>query len=182
MMNKHKPDMTALENLPPEAVEAFSGLLPERRPAPERLQAMQDKILKGVRAQKPPMGSETLFADQGLWLKFDDFIDFKILHQDPKTQVQTALWRLKPGADFPAHGHASDEECLVLSGSISIGGHELKAGDFHYMYAGHRHPNITSREGALLMIRAEELGEPGVGMAAFLKLRNLVKSGMGKRV
>jgi len=165
-------DSDALAALSPAAVEALAASLPERAPGPERQEVMRARILDSVRGLQPPTGSDTLFGDEGIWLKFDDYIDFKILHADPRRRIQTALWRLKPGANFPPHGHRSDEECLVLSGEISIGDHRLKAGDFHYMYAGHRHPPITSRDGALLMIRAEELNEPGPALSALLRMRN----------
>lgn len=171
------PDPNPIAGLDPAAVEALAGSLPGKAPSPDRREAMRGRILAGVRSLQPPPGSSTLFSDEGVWLKFDDFIDFKILHAEPARKQQTALWRLKPGANFPPHGHRSDEECLVLSGSVAIGSHRLRAGDFHYMYAGAKHPPITTEDGALLLIRAEELGPPGPALSALLKLRNLVRQG-----
>lgn len=167
----------SLEALDPAAVEALAACLPPTTPTPERREAMRRRILSDVAELTPPMGGSTLFAGEGRWLKFDDYIDFKILHADPKHRIQTALWRMKPGANFPGHQHGQDEECLVLSGEIRIGTHRLGAGDFHLMRAGHAHPDITSETGAMLLIRAEELHEPGPLPSAFLKLRNFVKHG-----
>lgn len=152
-------DRQTFKSWPPELIACLSA---QAAPAPSGAQrlAMLTRLMAQVQALQRPPGSATLLAEEGVWLNFDGLIAFKILHADAEQTFQTALWRLKPGACFPPHPHACDEECLVLEGAISVGGHALKAGDFHLMRAGHPHPSIYSEHGALLL-RAEPLAAPG---------------------
>ena len=73
-------------------------------------------------------------------------------------QTETGLWRLEPGAIIPAHGHKHEEECLVVSGSIEYAGRTLFSGDFLGAAKGDHQGEITSINGALLLIRSELRG------------------------
>lgn len=73
-------------------------------------------------------------------------------------QTETGLWRLEPGAIIPAHGHKHEEECLVVSGSIEYAGRTLFSGDFLGAVKGDHQGEITSINGALLLIRSELRG------------------------
>ncbi len=70
-------------------------------------------------------------------------------------QTETGLWRLDPGALIPAHGHKHEEECLVVSGTISYAGRTLTSGDFLGAAKDERQGAITTDTGALLLIRGE---------------------------
>jgi len=149
---------------------------PDIAPAPARQQVMKDRLLARVAGDLSlPTGARTVRAQQGDWIRFDDHIDFKILHCDQASTVQTALWRLKPGAVFPSHDHQVDEECLVLEGELAFGEHPLFAGDFHFMKAGHVHPVGWSKSGCLLMIRADPVEPPGRVAGALLAVHNFVQ-------
>jgi quercetin dioxygenase-like cupin family protein len=71
----------------------------------------------------------------------------------PKPKL--ACGRLAPGAIIPAHSHAHEEECLVLSGSIQYAGRTLYTGDFLGAAIGEHQSAIISPEGAMLLIRSE---------------------------
>ena len=100
-----------------------------------------------------PEGGKTIYKGEGEWFAISDKISIKILHQDFESKIQSALWRLKPGAVIPGHRHHHDEECLVMEGDIRIGQHKLSSGDFHLMHGGSYHPDLVSDHGALLYLR-----------------------------
>lgn len=100
-----------------------------------------------------PVGGITNRASLQEWFEMDEHVSIKILHQDHVKKVQTALWRLKPGAVIAGHRHKNDEDCLVLEGSVQFGNHILREGDFHTMEPGSYHPDIFSETGALLFLK-----------------------------
>ena len=102
-----------------------------------------------------PIGTRTIRSDEGEWHKVTDKISIKVLYQDLVSKMQTALWRVEPGAEMPAHHHSGgDEECLVLDGEVTFGEHRLTKGDFHLGISGSDHGHARSNTGALLLIRA----------------------------
>jgi quercetin dioxygenase-like cupin family protein len=104
----------------------------------------------------PPAGTVTIRAsDSSGWQVVDDKVSLKVLREDREHGNRTVLIRMAPGAIIVAHRHSQEEECLVLEGSIEIGTHVLHRGDMHIAQPGAAHAPITSRAGALLMIRAE---------------------------
>jgi len=79
-------------------------------------------------------------------------ITAKVLAVDARRSVATLLIRAVPGAVYPSHRHHGPEECLVLRGSIVIDGRVLRAGDFHHADADSDHGEITTTEGAEVLI------------------------------
>ena len=77
----------------------------------------------------------------------------KTLHVDQLAQRATILVRMAPGASYPGHRHAGDEDCFVISGSLQIGDITMRTGDFQHAPAGSRHPVQTTDEGCLLFIQ-----------------------------
>ena len=65
---------------------------------------------------------------------------------------KTMLVRLSPGACVPAHHHTSDEQCLVLEGTLSDGEITVQSGDFVYMPAGSTHRELSSVRGCTFLI------------------------------
>ncbi len=82
-------------------------------------------------------------------------VSIRPLRLDTAANTQTSLWRLEPGAVIPPHDHLSEEECLVMEGSITWDGHEYFAGDFLLARPGAHHEPFVSPRGALLVIRSE---------------------------
>ena len=60
--------------------------------------------------------------------------------------------RAEPGAVYPSHKHHGPEECFVISGSVVIDGRVLRAGDFHHADEDSDHGEITTTEGAEVLI------------------------------
>lgn len=79
----------------------------------------------------------------------------KVLRLDRAANSQTVLIRMQPGASLHAHAHTQEEECYVVEGEITIGTHHLRAGDMHMAAAASHHDVISTRTGALLMVRSE---------------------------
>ena len=79
-------------------------------------------------------------------------ISARILAVDRTRSLVTLLIRAEPGAVYPPHKHHGAEECLVLSGSVVLDGRVLRAGDFHHADADTDHGEITTTEGAEVLI------------------------------
>jgi quercetin dioxygenase-like cupin family protein len=78
--------------------------------------------------------------------------------------VASMLVRMDPGAKGADHGHALDEDCLVLQGDMYLGDILLRAGDYQLAPAGGSHFDIASDEGALFYFHG--LLDPAVFGAA----------------
>jgi quercetin dioxygenase-like cupin family protein len=149
----------------PSAVEdAFADNLAPRLPAePGRATALRERVLGRARAERPRF--LTVRAADGEWQPLSPAVAVKILDDDGA--MQSFLLRLDPGARLPAHEHrASDELCIVLEGSATLGDIEVSAGDYHVAFAGSAHGEVVSRDGALLFLRTASGSIPHRGAAA----------------
>ena len=81
-------------------------------------------------------------------------IRMKILAISERNGYATLLLDIDPGVRFPAHYHAGDEECFILSGSVHTLGRRLGPGDFLHADAGTHHPEVWTEEGARLLLVA----------------------------
>ena len=114
--------------------------------------SIKERVMNRVMAPCPE-GGQSSYAEKADWTKITDKLDVKVLTQDLEKKIQTAYWRLKPGAVVPGHYHHNDEDCLVIEGDIRFGDHHLYAGDFHSMKQGSTHPSMTTSNGALLYLK-----------------------------
>ena len=135
---------------------ALAGLLPDDPPVSARASALRARILDTARRSR----TQVVRAEEGEWTPFLPGIHIKTLRRDPHSRTQTSLWRIEAGAVIPPHPHASEEECLVLWGSVVHDGVEYHTGDYLLAAPGERHQAFTSPGGALLMIRGEFLPDP----------------------
>ena len=89
------------------------------------------------------------------WEAFWPNVWVKVLRQDIVNNIQTALFRLLPGAVVPPaqQQRGLDEQCLVLEGEVLIGGRRIAQGDTHSARNGQQQ-RITSLTGAMLMVRS----------------------------
>jgi anti-sigma factor ChrR (cupin superfamily) len=124
---------------------ALAGELTPHTPS-ENLRA---RVLAGI-SQRP---TRLLQAEEGEFLPVLKGVAVKRLRADDDTE--TAIWRMDAGTTIPAHGHAHEEECLVLGGSIVYAGRTLATGDYLGAAAGEHQSEIFSATGALLLIRGE---------------------------
>lgn len=135
---------------------ALAGLLPDDPPDAARAGALRERILATARRSR----TQVVRAGEGEWTPFVPGIHVKTLRKDLHSCTQTSLWRIEPGAVIPPHPHASEEECLVLSGSVVHDGVRYQTGDYLLAAPGERHKAFTSPEGAVLLIRGEFLPDP----------------------
>jgi anti-sigma factor ChrR (cupin superfamily) len=77
-------------------------------------------------------------------------IDMKILLEDTKTGLMTALFRWQPGAELALHEHVEIEQTFVLEGSLVDDEGEVRAGDYVWRPKGNRHV-ARSPNGALVL-------------------------------
>lgn len=116
---------------------------------------LRDRIRAAVASSAPPPGTRTLRAADGEWTEIAPLVLQKVLRLDRAARSQTVLIRMQPGSSLHAHVHTQEEECYVVEGEISIGAHRLRAGDMHVAAPGSQHAIISTRTGALLMVRSE---------------------------
>lgn len=65
------------------------------------------------------------------------------------------LFRLEPGARMPGHGHAVEEECMMLSGEAFFGDILLRAGEYQMAPHASSHGEAYSDVGALLYVHGD---------------------------
>jgi quercetin dioxygenase-like cupin family protein len=83
----------------------------------------------------------------GPWV--DNRAGVQVLPLAVKAKVVSMLVRFEAGAGVPDHGHALDEDCLMLQGEMFLGDILLRAGDYQLAPAGGTHFGETSETGAL---------------------------------
>ena len=78
-------------------------------------------------------------------------IERKELLDEPATGLQTALFRMEPGATLPYHEHVRLEQSFILEGSLDDDEGSATAGNFVWRPPGSRHTAWAGREGALAL-------------------------------
>ena len=127
-------------------------------------EVLADVALTAPQAVPPPRLKEDLLrrtlspvalvrAKEGEW-QATPFagVDVKQLFVDPDTQNVTCLVRMRAGAKYPAHRHASFEHCYVLEGDVSSSDHTLYSGDYEVNAPNSDHSMVTTTGGCLLLI------------------------------
>ena len=116
---------------------------------------LRKSMLKRVLAAIPPPETRTVRAASGEWHTVAPGVTIKLLRVDHDAGNMTAFIRMEPGSAISAHQHSRSEECLVIEGEISIGGHHLQAGDMHVAEVSTQHARVTSAQGALMLVRGQ---------------------------
>jgi anti-sigma factor ChrR (cupin superfamily) len=110
---------------------------------------VRDRVLAAARK---PM-RYTAWAADAAWIDTGlPGIRARVLAVDKVRSLATLMIRAEPGAVYPSHKHHGPEECFVISGSIVIDGRVLRAGDFHPADEDSHHDEITTTEGAEVLI------------------------------
>lgn len=133
-----------------ELADALAQALAPVDPPPARSALLLDRVLAVARPD-PARDYVTVPESEDGWQPLIEGIRMKVLHESPTHRF--ALYRLAPGAVFPAHTHPFEEECLVLEGDLSAGGVRMTAGDFQYAREGSIHDVLRSDGGALVYLR-----------------------------
>jgi len=79
-------------------------------------------------------------------------IDVKRLSVDAKRRYVTMLVRMAPGASYPSHRHAGNEECFVLAGDLKVGDRVLHTGDYQLAAEDSVHGVQSTENGCTLLI------------------------------
>ncbi len=107
-----------------------------RKPAPAK-KALKRPTLKQILASP-----RSRYIDvHGAGWKQSRFpgVEIKILYEDKKTGMLTALTRIAPGSCIPLHIHPSVEQTYVLEGSLEDEQGTATAGNFVWRPAGNIH-------------------------------------------
>lgn len=107
------------------------------------------RVLSAVKAP----GRYTVWAQSSEWVESGlTGIRVRVLAVDRARSLVTMALQADPGAVYPSHRHSGPEECYVLKGSVVIDGRVLRAGDFHHADEDSDHGEITTTEGAEVLI------------------------------
>ncbi len=128
-----------------DAVMTIASSVPMLEPAPHVRERLIASLRKPSRYTLSPAGA--VWIDTG-----QPGIRVRVLAVDKPRSLVTLLVRAEPGAVYPPHKHHGPEECYVISGSIVIDGTVLHAGDFHHADKDSEHGEITTTEGAEVLI------------------------------
>ena len=77
----------------------------------------------------------------------------RTLHLDRANDHATMLFKMDPGATYPAHHHAAAEECFVLRGDLQVGDVRMQVGDYQFAASGSEHVAQSTEDGCVLLIR-----------------------------
>jgi anti-sigma factor ChrR (cupin superfamily) len=146
-----------LAELPPDVAgqvaRLYDAVMPVALSAGER--SPSPSVRQALLATLTPAPNYTLTADGGEWIDPGlPRIRMKILALDRARDRVTLLIRADAGARYPAHRHSAPEECYVVRGSVVIDGQVLRAGDFHHAEDSTAHGQITTDEGAEVLLVA----------------------------
>ena len=154
---------------PDERVELqarLDALTPEQRSEVARLYDAATAVALSVPPLEPPAhvrerllaaartpSTYTVWAADAAWIDTGlPGIRARVLAVDKARSLVTLVIRAEPGAVYPSHRHHGPEECFVISGSVVIDGRVLRAGDFHHADEDSDHGEITTTEGAEVLL------------------------------
>jgi len=103
----------------------------------------------GANAEHP----HTVRDCEAPWVRLSSHIERRVLCQ--WDQEAALLYRLHAGVQVPHHGHAHDEECLVLEGEVFIDDELLRPGEYQLAPAGSHHEGVSSDTGSILFAHGD---------------------------
>ena len=144
-----------LEALTPEQrsevarVYDAATVVPVDVPSLEPPARVRERLLAAARTptRYTVSGADAAWIDTGV-----PGIRSRVLAVDKARSLVTMLIRAEPGAVYPPHTHHGPEECYVIRGSVVIDGRVLRAGDFHHADEDSDHGEITTAEGAEVLV------------------------------
>ena len=128
-----------------DAATAVALSLPPAEPPPRA----RERLLAAARTPS----TYTVWAADAAWTDTGlPGIRARVLAVDKMRSLVTLVLRAEPGAVYPSHKHHGPEECFVISGSVVIDGRVLRAGDFHHADEDSDHGEITTTDGAEVLL------------------------------
>ena len=68
-----------------------------------------------------------------------------------ETGGRSSVVRLKEGSRFPKHAHHGTEEVVVLSGTVTLGGVRMEAGDYAFTMPGEEHDVVAVTDAVIFV-------------------------------
>lgn len=78
-------------------------------------------------------------------------VEYMPLTMDLPERMGSMIVRMSPQAAYPRHRHPGPEEIYILKGSLTIGEHTLKSGDYFHTPAGLVH-QMSTVEGCIFFL------------------------------
>jgi hypothetical protein len=128
----------------------------------ERAITSQEEALLHARARQDRLRSDVSFtASDVAWSAYPelDGVEYKLLHHDEVTDDFSALVRLRPGTEFPAHHRRGTEEVMVFSGDVTVSGVRLGPGDYVHAGPGTCDAPFTTDGGAEFLLTGGACGD-----------------------
>lgn len=73
------------------------------------------------------------------------------LFRNNDTGGRSSVVRLAAGSRFPRHAHQGTEEVVVLAGIVTIGGVELRTGDYLFTTPGEEHDVVAVTDATIFV-------------------------------
>ena len=86
------------------------------------------------------------------WEQVGPGIECKLLATDAARHRVSMLVRLAPGASYPGHTHAGDEELHLFDGELWIDERKLCPGDYNYGAPGEHDERVWSENGCTCLL------------------------------
>jgi len=112
--------------------------------------AIMGELIGGLVPRDGP-AIHTVFVADGVWQPIADGVEQKLLWRDG--DFVSRLVRMAPGTRLPPHGHAADEECIMLAGEAFFGDILVRVGEFHLAPHGSVHLETVSEAGGMAFLR-----------------------------
>lgn len=105
-----------------------------------------------------PPGVLAVNKDQGRWYKHSNNVEVKSLYIDEELGSESYLLKFGPNSVVEEHEHGDwNDECIVMEGTIFVGGVKFGPGDFHVATRGAVHPKLCSDSGGVLFVRSRRI-------------------------
>jgi anti-sigma factor ChrR (cupin superfamily) len=101
---------------------------------------------------KPPVPPPGELWSEPEWEGVAPGIECKLLANDTENHRVSMLVRLAPGASYPSHRHAGEEELHLLDGGLWIDERKLVPGDYNYGAPGAGDERVWSETGCTCLL------------------------------
>ena len=123
------------------------------RNASDTLRAVRESRGVSVKAEQSAPPAD---GSPGAWSVIVPGVDGMVLHYDHLVGSMVYIVCMEPGARCPSATSGSPEECLMVSGELSLGDVTLRAGDDHHAPNSVIHSGGYTEGGAVILIRARD--------------------------
>src|SRR5690242_2933784 len=116
--------------------------------------ALAERLARRIAAEtgEPPVLPPAQRWAEPDWEEVAPGIECKLLATDTERQRVSMLVRLAPGASYPAHTHAGEEELHLLDGELWIDARKLVPGDYNYGAPGAGDDRVWSETGCTCLL------------------------------